>query len=438
MVEIASRRRARLLAALGLAASGAALLAGVAASAQDDRFAPENKPTFPYPATPVNNAAFSVPGPAAWPSPPVGEGPWDFQSWEQRDYRVTAIARGLVQPRAITGLPNGDLLVTEISGRLRLIRDGALLPDPVAGAPEVYSAGTNGLRDVTLHPDFAENGLVYLTYDKPVWGDLGVPAVWRARWTGDALVEGADVFIGDDVETGVSRAAFGADGKLYVTIGGPATGEPERLIRAQHPDDYAGKTLRLNDDGSIPDDNPFLGVEGTNPEIFTLGHRNEEGLEQNPWTGEIWAAEQGPNGGDEINIIRAGKNYGWPIVSDGRDYRGPFMSEMPLTAGYERPHVGFLPSPALGGMAFYTGDRFPAWRRNLFVASAQWGEVPRSGHILRIVFNENWEEMSREMLLTDLHQRFRDVTQGADGLLYAITAEPDAVVLRIEPIEGAE
>jgi glucose/arabinose dehydrogenase len=438
MFVLLTRRRARLFAAAAVGVLGAGLLAAVPASTQDDRFAPENKPDFPYPSTPVNNAAFSVPGPAPWPSPTLSEGPWDFQSWEQRDYRVSVVARGLVQPRAIAALPNGDLLVTEISGRLRLIRDGVMLPDPISGTPEVYSVGTNGLRDVALHPDFAQNGLIYFTYDKPVWGDLGVPAVWRARWTGDALVDGQDLFIGDDVETGVSRAAFGADGKLYVTVGGPATGEPERLIRAQHPDDYAGKTLRLNDDGTVPQDNPFIGVEGYNPEIFTLGHRNEEGLELNPWTGEIWAAEQGPNGGDEVNILRSGKNYGWPIVSDGRDYRGPFISEMPLTEGYERAHVGFIPSPALGGMTFYTGDRFPNWRRNLFVASAQLGETPRTGHIIRIVFNENWEELRREALLTDLHQRFRDVTQGADGLLYAITAEADGAVLKIEPLETAE
>ncbi len=434
MLEYTSRRRARLSATLAI---GALALAAGPALAQDDRFAPENRPDFPYSSVPVNNADFSVPGPASWPSPPLGDGPWDLQSWEQRDYRVSVAASGLVQPRGIAALPNGDLLVTELAGRLRLVRDG-VMSEPVAGMPEVYNVGSNGLRDVTLHPDFAENGLVYFTYDKTVWGDLGVSAVWRGRWTGEAIEDGQDIFVGDDVEVGVSRAAFGADGKLYVTIGGPAQGEPERLIRAQHPDDYAGKTLRLNEDGTIPEDNPFIGVEGYNPEIYTLGHRNEEGLDLNPWTGEIWAAEQGPNGGDEINIIRAGRNYGWPVVSDGRDYRGPFISEMPLAEGYERPHVGFIPSPALGGMTFYTGDRFPNWQRNLFVASAQLGEVPRTGHILRIVFNENWEEMRREMLLTELDQRFRDVTQGADGLLYAITAEADGAVLKIEPIEGAE
>jgi glucose/arabinose dehydrogenase len=428
---------------LGHPAGAALMLAACAlvaapALAQNDPYAPEAKPDFSYPSTPVNNADFAPPSPEPWASPALDEGPFDLQSWEQRDYRVTVVARGIVQPRSLQFLPNGDVLISQLSGVLRLVRDGALVPEPVAGMPAVYNVGSNGLRDIALHPDFAENGLVYFTYDKPVWGDLGAPAVYRGRWTGEAIADGADIFVADDVETGTSRLEFGPDGKLYVTIGGPANGEEARLIRAQHPDDYAGKTLRLNDDGSVPEDNPFADDEGYNPEIYTLGHRNQLGLAVNPWTNELWASEQGPNGGDEINILAAGKNYGWPVVSDGRHYLGPYVSATPLAEGFERPLVAFVPSPALGGMTFYDGDRFPAWRRNLFVASLRFGEVPRTGHLLRIVFNDNWEELRREMLLVELHQRIRDVAQGPDGLLYVITGEDDGALLRIEPSTGGE
>jgi glucose/arabinose dehydrogenase len=434
MLDRLTRRGAHLV----VAALGAGALIALPGAAQNGPFDPDVRPEFSYPSTPVDMSLFSPPRPPPWASPALGDGPFDLQSYEQRNYRVSVVARGLVQPRSLQFLPNGDLLVAEIEGRLRLVRDGALRAEPIAGMPEVYGEGTNGLRDMALHPDFAENGLVYFTYDKPAWGDLGVPAVYRGRWTGEAIADGQDIFIADDVETGVSRLEFGSDGKLYVTIGGPANGEPARLDRAQHPDDYAGKILRLNDDGSAPEDNPFVGAEGYNPEIFTLGHRNATGLAVNPWTGELWSSEQGPNGGDEVNVLEAGGNYGWPVVSDGRDYRGPFISDAPLAEGFARPRVGFIPSPALTGIVFYTGDRFPAWRRNLFVGASQFGETPRTGHLLRISFNENWEELAREMLLLDLHQRIRDVAQGPDGLIYAITAENEAVVLRLEPLEGAE
>jgi glucose/arabinose dehydrogenase len=426
-------RSPRLLAALCAGAIWAA-----PALAQHGPFDPDVRPEFTYPTAPVDMSLFSPPRPPPWASPALGEGPFDLQSYEQRDYRVSVVARGLVQPRSLQFLPDGDLLVTEIAGRLRLVRDGVLRPEPVAGMPEVYGEGTNGLRDIALHPDFAANGLVYFTYDKPAWGDLAVPAVYRGRWTGEAIADGADLWVGDDADTGTSRLEFGPDAKLYVTVGGPANGEPERLNRAQHPDDYAGKILRLNDDGSVPADNPFVGVEGYNPEIYTLGHRNVLGLTVNPWTNELWGAEQGPNGGDEVNVLLGGRNYGWPVVSDGRDYRGPFISEMPLTEGFERARVGFIPSAALSGMTFYTGDRFPAWERNLFVGASQFGETPHTGHLLRISFNESWEELAREMLLFDLHQRIRDVAQGPDGLLYVITAEDEAAVLRLEPLAGAE
>jgi glucose/arabinose dehydrogenase len=207
------------------------------------------------------------------------------------------------------------------------------------------------------------------------------------------------------------------------------------VIRPQHPDDYAGKTVRLNDDGTVPPDDPFVGKKEYKPGIFTLGHRNLMSFAKNPQTGELWASEMGPNGGDEINIIRAGQNYGWPIVSQGRWYYGDYVSENPYRDGMTRPWIEFVPSPALSGMMFYTGDKFPGWKNSLFVGAMRFGEAPRTGHLLRISFNDKWQELNREILLWDLHQRIRDVVQSPDGLIYVITGEPDAAILKLEPGE---
>jgi glucose/arabinose dehydrogenase len=413
------------------------ILLAAPASVRADQYAPENMPEFDYP-TERDPKPYFPPGPPAWDSPALGDGPFDLQSWEQRDYRVVVLARGFTQPRDMVFLPSGDLLVTEKVGRLRLFRDGVMQAEAVPGTPEVISRGTMaGLMGMALHPDFAENGLIYFSYHKPVYGNFGSNAIWRGRWTADAVVDGKDIFVAGDVDMEVSAIAFGADGKLYMTIGSAAWGPDEAMMRTQHGHDFAGKTIRINDDGSVPEDNPFVGKPGWKPEIYTLGHRNQLGLALNPVTGEVWASEQGPNGGDRIDILKPGLNYGWPLVSEGRDYRGPWMSVSPAMQGMTRPHVSFNPSPALSGMSFYTGDAFPAWKNNLFVGAMRFGEVPRTGHLLRIVFNDNWEEMRREMLLTDLHQRIRDVAQGPDGLLYVITAENDATLLRLEPLPSA-
>ena len=234
---------------------------------------------------------------------------------------------------------------------------------------------------------------------------------------------------GGDVEKGANASSACIVEDLFLAVG-----ERQEQDRAQDANDHGGKVLRLRDDGSVPPDNPFVGRANHKPYIFTLGHRNQLGLALNPFNGEIWSGEQGPNGGDEINILRAGKNYGWPVVSDGRDYRGPYISPSPFREGMERPHVLFVPSIAISSIAFYTGDRFPNWRRNLFVGGMREGEIARTGQLVRIVFNDNWQELRREALLRDLHQRIRDVKQGPDGLLYVLTDEPDAAILRIEPL----
>ena len=191
----------------------------------------------------------------------------------------------------------------------------------------------------------------------------------------------------------------------------------------------------MRDDGSLPPDNPFAGKAGYKPYIYAMGFRNQLGLTVNPYNGELWAAEQGPNGGDEVNVILSGKNYGWPFASYGRDYMGPRFNAQHTAQGFEEPTVYWVPSIAVSGMTFYNGDRLPAWRRNLFVGGMREGEMSLTGKLDRIVFNDKWQELRRESLLRDLHQRIRDVRQGPDGLLNVVTEEDDAALLRIEPVE---
>ncbi len=364
------------------------------------------------------------------PGPPLGTGPWTFDTAEQDRIRVTVVTRGLSHPWAIAFLPEGGMLVTERPGRLRVVRDGVLDPEPIAGVPEVRTDGNGGLMDVAIHPRFADNGLVYLTYTKPVGDGRGAPALARGRLEAGALTDLRDLVVTDAFEgnSGLNgRVAFGSDGKLYMSTGG-RVGEA-----AQDPMSLRGKVLRLNDDGTVPPDNPFVGREGYRPEIYTLGHRNTLGLILHPETGELWQHENGPYGGDEINILVPGGNYGWPVVSFGRDYAGPRVSEHPTREGMESPLVVWLPAIAAAGMAVYTGDRFPAWRGNVFVGSLREGRIPGTGHLQRIVFNESMEEVRRESMLRELRQRIREVRQGPDGFLYLLTDEDDGALLRIEP-----
>ena len=289
--------------------------------------------------------------------------------------------------------------------------------------------------DVALHPRFAENQRVYLTYSKP--GDDGVRvALARGRLNRLALTDVRDLFVSDVLGgdgVAASRIVFGADGTLYMTVGGAfgaAGGQ-----RAQDPGDAVGKVLRLRGDGSVPDDNPFVGEDGYKPEIYTLGHRNQPGSAIHPETGELWAHENGPLGGDEINVIRAGRNYGWPVVSYSRQYSGPRVAARPWQEGMEQAEIVWLPSIAPSGMTFYTGDRFPNWTGNLFVGSLRTGMIRNTGHLERIVFNRDGEEQRREWMLAELRQRIRDVRQGPDGLLYVLTDADEAALLRLEPVE---
>jgi glucose/arabinose dehydrogenase len=345
---------------------------------------------------------------------------------EGQDIRVVVVVKGLAHPWSLAFLPDGSMLVTERPGRLRSIRNGVLNPEPIAGVPEVRAAGLSGLMEVALHPRYAENNLVYLTYAKPMAGNQSTVALARGRLSGNALLDVRDIFVAAAGTGGPARLAFGRDGTLFMTTGGVNNG-------AQDPNSHAGKVLRLRDDGTAPDDNPFVGKPGYLPEIYSLGHRSSLGLAVHPGTGEVWQNENGPNGGDEINIIRAGRNYGWPIVSYGRTYPGPWQSEQFWQPGFEQPVVFWVPSIAVSGMAFYTGSRLPKWKGDVFVGGLRTGEIPGTGHLERILFNDKMEELRRESLLGSLRQRIRDVRQGPDELLYLLTDEDDGAVLRIEP-----
>jgi glucose/arabinose dehydrogenase len=425
---------------------GAALLLACFAAITITSAQEQARKKYPYPEV-RDMRGVVPPGPKVAPynSPPLGDGPFNFETYEQRKIRVSVVTKGLSHPWSLAFLPGGDMLITERVGRLRLVRNGVLQPEPVKGTPKVVSISTMaGLMDIALHPRFAENKWVYISYHKPVGMGksadgkdfpLASNSIMRGTWDGNQLTDVRDIFVADDVDMEMSRIAFAPDGTLFMTIGGPGTGPRESLDRPQHGNDYAGKILRMRDDGRVPPDNPFVGKAGFKPYIYSMGHRTQLGLAINPFTNEVWAGEQGPNGGDEVNIITPGKNYGWPVVSDGRDYRGPYISESPYKEGLERPHIVWVPSIALSGMVFYTGDRFPNWKRNLFVGGMREGEIGRTGQLQRIVFNDKWQELRRESLLRDLHQRIRDVRQGPDGLLYALTEEDAAALLKIEPVD---
>ena len=363
------------------------------------------------------------------PVPPLGAGPWVFDTAEQHRVRVSVVTKGLSHPWAIAFLPDGGMLVTERPGRLRIVRDGVLEQPAITGVPPVRTDGNGGLMDVALHPHFADNHLVYLTYTKPAGGGRGAPALARGRLEAGALTDVRDLLVTEAYEgnSGLNgRVAFGRDGKVYMSTGGRVA------TVSQDPMSLRGKVLRVNDDGSVPDDNPFVSQPGHRPEIYTFGHRNTLGLILHPESGELWQHENGPNGGDEINIVLPGRNYGWPVVSFGRDYSGARLYE-PTQEGMETPLVVWLPAIAVAGMTVYTGDEFPAWKGNVFVGSLRQGGIPGTGHLQRIVFNEKAEELRRESILTELRQRIREVREGPDGLLYLLTDEDDGALLRIEP-----
>jgi glucose/arabinose dehydrogenase len=370
-------------------------------------------------------------------------GSYSFDTAEQHRLKVVVVARGLAHPFSLAFLPNGDALVTERGRGLRVIRGATgvakVETEPVTGIPQTPTFRTGGLHEVALHPKFATNGFVYFTYNKA--GEVSATnpqqrqsaiTLARGRFDGKTLANVQELFVGDwNNGASGSRVAFGPDGLVYITTGAPFGDQ------AQNTNTVYGKVLRLRDDGTVPTDNPFVGRQGYRSEIFSMGHRDQLGLTVHPVSGAVLTAEHGPNGGDEVNLILPGRNYGWPKWSFGRDYQGPRISETPFAPGIEQPLILWIPSIAPTGMTFYTGDRFAAWKGNLFVGSARRGEVPRTGGLERVVLNDKMEELRRETLLSELHQRIRDVRQGPDGLIYVVTDEDDGALLRLEPEPGA-
>ena len=361
---------------------------------------------------------------------PVGKGPFYYDTAEGTDIRVRVVARGLNHPWSITWLPDGSALVTEKdSGAIRRIVNDQLQEAPVLGTPQgAIVSRYKGLLDIATHPDFANEPYVYMSYNKSLGGDKEAIAVARGRWDGNNIQNTQDIFVGEEGTTNGVRLLFGADGMLYVGVY-VTTDNPEPNF---HTGIQKGKLLRLTPEGKVPTDNPFVGKEGFLPEIYSYGHRTPTGLTLNKTTGEIWETEMGPNGGDEVNRVERGGNYGWPLVSLGRAYSGGWQSERFQMEGTRDPIAFWMPGVSPSSLAFYDGDEFPRWQGDLFVSAMQAGQIPGTGSLQRIKFNEDGEEIRRESLLTDLRQRIRDVKMGPDGRLYLLTDEDDGLVLRIE------
>jgi len=340
--------------------------------------------------------------------------------------QVETVARGLERPWALAFLPDGRLLVTERSGRLRVVDQNGRVSAPLAGVPEVQASGQGGLLDVALDPRFAENRLVYLSYAEPGEGGVSGTAVARGR-LGEGRLEDVRVIYRQEPKVSGgnhygSRLVFGRDGTLFVTQGDRFEYRPQ----VQDLSSDIGKIVRINPDGSIPKDNPFVGRSGARPEIWSYGHRNVQAAALHPETGQLWTVEHGARGGDELNHPEAGKNYGWPVITYGVDYSGELIGEGTTKPGMEQPVYYWDPVIAPSGMTFYTGNAFPDWKGSAFVGSL------KPGALVRLTL-ENGRVAAEERYLGDLKERIRDVQQGPDGLLYLVTDSPDGRVLRVAP-----
>jgi len=344
---------------------------------------------------------------------------------EDHSFRVVKVVEGLEQPWSLAFLPDGRMLVTEKRGRLRVIHEGRLEPQAIAGVPQVTVHGQGGLHDVVLHPQFEKNRLIYLAYAARGADGVGTELA-RGRLAGGRLENVRVLFRqspkGRAGQHFGGRIVFDRAGYLYLTLGD--RGEKER---AQRPDDHAGSVIRLHDDGRVPADNPFVGKPGWKPEKYTLGNRNMQGAALHPQSGVLWVHEHGPQGGDEVNIIRAGANYGWPVITYGVNYGiGTKIGEGTRKPGMEQPIHYWVPSIAPSGMAFYTGERFPRWKGNLFVGALR-GEV-----LVRLALDGE-KVVKEERLLKGVLGRIRDVRAGPDGFLYLLTDDSDGVLARLEP-----
>jgi glucose/arabinose dehydrogenase len=335
------------------------------------------------------------------------------------------VASGLEHPWSLAFLPDGRILVTERPGRLRLVTGDGKVSEPIAGVPAVYAVGQGGLLDVVLDPDFAENSTIYLSYAEPGDGDTNGTAVARAKLDGSKLADVEVIFrqtpkVNSKHHFG-SRLVFARDGTLFVTLG-------ERNSERQSAQDlgtHIGKIVRITKVGKAPADNPFVGREGALPEIWSLGHRNVQGATLHPATGQLWVHEHGPRGGDEINLPRAGRNYGWPVITFGREYHGPAIGEGTAKPGMEQPVHYWVPSIAPSGMVFYGGELMPAWKGQLFVGALA------AKQVARLDIDDDGKVKSEERI--PIGERVRDVREGPDGALYLLTDEDAGRLLRLAP-----
>ena len=352
----------------------------------------------------------------------------DVYQSEQHDFRVVTVASGLAHPWGMAFLPGGEMLVSERDGRLRVVRNGELVSEPVSGLPRMMVGGQGGLLDVTLDPDYENNGLIYFAYAGGRPGSAGTE-VARGRLDLEAMTL-RDVETIFEVEPKTPGAAhyggrlqFHPDGTLYITLGDRYS----YMDQAQNIENHLGSIVRINPDGSVPEDNPFVGREDAQPEIYTYGNRNVQGIALRPGTTAIWQHEHGPRGGDELNIVKPGVNYGWPEITYGIDYSGAIISEKTEAPGMAQPVVYWDPSIAPSGMTFYDGDAFPKWRGDIFMGALA------HRHLRRLEMDGD-EVVGQEELLGELGARIRDVRTGPDGLLYVLTDADNGRILRLEPV----
>jgi glucose/arabinose dehydrogenase len=351
------------------------------------------------------------------------------------DYRVVTVVDELIQPWSIAFLPGGDALITERPGRLRILRQGKLLPQPVEGIPKVFHSGQGGLLEVMPHPDFASNRLLYISYSKPGATDSDSrTALIRGRFENDRLTQVQEIF--DAVSKGrghySGKIAFDKSGYLFLSLGDRQV-PPEGNLEAHPAQDLSnhhGKIVRLHDDGRVPTDNPFVNRAGAKPEIWSYGHRNVQGLAIHPETGDVWADEHGPQGGDELNLIQPGKNYGWPVIGYGVNYQtGLAIHTGTHRQGMEQPVRVWVPSIGISGLMIYTGDKFPQWRGNLFIGGMAGQQLSR--------LTLNGQRVTNEETLVQQRGRIRDIRQGPDGHIYLVTDDRDGKptpILRVEPV----
>ncbi len=354
------------------------------------------------------------------------------------DYQVVEVTGGLIQPWSMAWLPDGDMLVTEKPGRLRVVRNGELLPEAVPGVPEVFYQGQGGLFEVAPHPDFAENRWVYLTFSKPV-GDTSTTAIVRGRFENDELTNVVEIFAAQSTGFGHygGKLAFDDEGYMFLVVGdrqAPSIGDLT-IHPAQDTTNHNGTVMRLHDDGSVPDDNPFVGSNDVLPEIWSFGHRSPQGLAIHPETGDLWETEHGPQGGDELNRIEPGVNYGWPVIGYGVNY-GAVGSPIHVGIGQDgmrAPDHIWVPSIAASGLMIYSGDKFPGWHGSIF-AGGLMGE-----QLARLHLSDDYREVIVEETLAYDMGRIRDVRQGPDGYIYLAISdrrgEEETPIVRLEPVE---